>query len=408
MAEDNKPGKSDLQEIIDQLPDPPAELLQRRQQMAQRQQMQRQPQRNNTRGGPGQVFARGPFPEVQAFDEDGNAVQLPQLFKGKYTVLVTGCLTCPVFRRTYAESEAVAADYREKGVQFFYIYKTLAHPELKGYISPQNLGERLKHIEQAKKELQTSFTWLCDTMDNDVKNALRAGPNSDYLINPEGRIVYSSRWTNAQGLRSALTRAVGRSDSETTVADLNLPNLDRPPRPPREATATRVVRPNGLATLKIVPESPEDTYYVKLRAEAEPQLLKTGKGRLYLGFFPDPVLGVHWNNLVDPMQYKLSVPEGVSASPLEATARKGPGDSDTEPREFWVTFDGGELPQSIELEMNYFGCTDTMCLPFTQRYTVQMQQDMFEGWTYGFSRPERMGGNQQRRPQQPQQNQRPR
>ncbi len=44
-----------------------------------------------------------------------------------------------------------------------------------------------------------------------------------------------------------------------------------------------------MSILTIVPVKPTDTYYVKLCAEADPELLRTGTGRLFLRFYPDPV-----------------------------------------------------------------------------------------------------------------------
>jgi hypothetical protein len=337
------------------------------------------------------AFGNAPFPDVTACTEDGQAVKLPDLFKDKYTVLVTGCLTCPIFRGSYPGVEALARDYGAGDVQFFYLYKTLAHPEFKGYVAPQNLAERLRHIAQARKELGTSIPWLCDTMTDDVKRALNAGPNSEYLIAPDGQVIYSSHWSDAQALRVALTAVKGPVESPTLPSELGLPDPGRSPRPPQRETATRVVRPNGLVTLKLKPAKPEETYYVKLRAEAEPALLSTGKGRLYLGFFPDPVLGAHWNNLVDPLQFTLSLPEGVRATPSSATAARVDADSDSGPREFWVGVEAEAPPQSVQLSMSYFGCTDKRCEALTQKYTILFERDNFGGWTFGFHRAQRPG-----------------
>ena len=68
----------------------------------------------------------------------------------------------------------------------------------------------------------------------------------------------------------------------------------------------------------------------------------TGSGRLVLGFYPDPVHDAKWNNLVEPMQYVLSLPDGVSATPAEAVAKKGPGNKEKFPRQLWVDIEGSE------------------------------------------------------------------
>ena len=83
--------------------------------------------------------------------------------------------------------ETVKLDYAPKGVQFFYIYKPLAHPELNNYVSPFTIGERIMHVREAKRRLGSSITWLADTMDNVYHEAMGQTPNSELIIAPDGR-----------------------------------------------------------------------------------------------------------------------------------------------------------------------------------------------------------------------------
>ena len=49
-------------------------------------------------------------------------------------------------------------DYGPKGVRFYFIYKSLAHPELVGdYVEPFELKDRLAHARQAEKQLGASI-----------------------------------------------------------------------------------------------------------------------------------------------------------------------------------------------------------------------------------------------------------
>lgn len=92
-----------------------------------------------------------------------------------------------------------------------------------------------------------------------------------------------------------------------------------------------------------------------MRAEASSELLNTGNGKLALGFFPDPIHDAHWNNLTPAMKYELELPQGVKATPQEATAKKGEGNSDTEPRQFWIDIGGASPSDKIELTLHYYG-----------------------------------------------------
>lgn len=344
------------------------------------------------RGG---VLRNVALPELEAHSADGMKIKLRELCDKKYTVLVAGCLTCPQFHRGYPEIEACSQDYSPKGVQFFYFYKSLRHPELNGYVEAQNMEERLLQLAEARKMLGTKVPWIADTIDNQIRDGLRSASNSMFLISPEGSIVYAADHLDGPSLRDALATSVGAVESPTLARDLILPRITRQKSGANVDSDTSVARPEGMVILAMTPRQPEATYYVKLRAEADANLLKTGTGRLFLGFYPDPIHGVHWNNLTKPMKYSLTLPSGVTATPAEASAKKGPGDKDTEPRQFWVDIEGNSPGASIELSMHYFGCTDTMCKALTQDYTVQFKPAEMGSSTFGFNRgPRGAGGGQ--------------
>ena len=81
---------------------------------------QRQGQRRGGSVPAGGVLSSGPLPDLDAFTAAGAPVKLRAVAEGKYTVLVSGCLTCPKFHQTYTAIEAAHADYGPKGVQFYY------------------------------------------------------------------------------------------------------------------------------------------------------------------------------------------------------------------------------------------------------------------------------------------------
>ena len=99
--------------------------------------------------------------------------------------------------------ETVAVDYRKKGVGFYYIYKALAHPEHNGYVQPFNLQERLLHVAEAKRTLGSSIEWICDNMQNEFKQALGGAPNSQFVIDPDGKIISAS---SAHNLSQSMLR----------------------------------------------------------------------------------------------------------------------------------------------------------------------------------------------------------
>ena len=307
------------------------------------------------------------------------------MIKGKYTVIKTGCLTCPEFLIAYKELEATAADYEKLDVQFYYIYQSLRHPEREGYVQPQNTKERLMHVTEAEERLGTKVPWIADTIDDSFRVAMKTNSNSVFVISPDSEIVYAADRMNGDGLRQALIGLVGDVEKPTSAADLNFPVMPRFP-PTNITNEIRVERPQGLVILKTTPTTPEKTYYVKLRAEAEKSVLETGKGDLYLGFFPDPIHDVHWNNLTPAMKYELELPEGVTVDPATATANKGPGDSDTQPRQFKLKVDASKSPADIKLKLHYYACSPGMCEAKTHEYTIAFQDAGRNSRTYSFNR----------------------
>ncbi|MFR9651218.1 MAG: hypothetical protein SNG35_04255, partial [Rikenellaceae bacterium] len=325
--------------------------------------------RNTPVGG---VVTSGKLPDFTAYTDSGEMVKLQELCQGRYTVLITGCLTCPEFRRINPTVEAIYADYAPKGVQFFFVYKTLRHPELDGYVEAQSISERLMMVERMKGILKGNIPWLIDDMDNNISSTLRSGSRSVYIISPKGEIINGWSAPQDQPMRQALTSAVGAPKRVTSPEELNLPPMERALRRNNTESETTIERPDGLVIVKSTPTNSEDIYYVKMRAEADAQLLESGTGRLALGFFPDPLYDAHWNNLAEPMKYTLKLPDGVKATPQEASANRGRGDSDNGPRQFWVDIKGASPLDKIEVTYHYYGCTPYMCEAFTHSYTIEL------------------------------------
>lgn len=275
--------------------------------------------------------------------------------------------------------ETVYRDYSPKGVKFYYVYKALAHPETNGYITPFTIEERLQHVQEAKKKLGTDITWLCDTMDNDVKHTMGDAPNSEFIIDPDGKIVAKRFWSDPDQLRLDLSELVGESEQVTKTSDLNMPRL-RAPQKTVTGVVPRISAPGGLQPLIVEPVKSGDEeapFYVKLRVEAAPDVIGEGKGQIYLGFFLDPIHAVHWNNQVDPPRYEITAADGQMIEPAGGTGPKVDVDADADPREFLLTVDLDPDAGPFEVTLHYFACDDaeTFCLPVSQKYLVHLERD---------------------------------
>ncbi len=273
--------------------------------------------------------------------------------------------------------ETIYRDYAPKGVNFYYIYKTLAHPELDGYVEPFSLEERLMHVKEAQRTLGSEITWISDTMSNDLKHALGDMPNSEFVVDPAGTIVRMRVWNRPDQLRSDLEELVGPVENPTRVSDLNL-NFEAPPKVAASGVVPRVELPGRMLPVKIEPQSSSQPFYMKLRAEVDQRFLREGEGTLYVGFYPDPLYHVHWNNLVDPVKYEISAPEGITVSPEKGEGPKVKEASDMDPREFLLDIKrSGDSQEPLQLVVRYFACNDEegWCVAVSQEYSISLEPD---------------------------------
>ncbi len=281
------------------------------------------------------------------------------------------------------------ADYRDKGVQFYFLYQSLTHPENWGFVQPTSIQERFAQVVHAKELLQTSIPWLTDTMDNEMKQYFGMTPNSQFVFDGGGRIVHRDSWGRGSSLRKSLEKLVGPSETKTAVAELNLPQFGRHKKSTGDMLVERK-RVDGVAVpLRVAARGAEvdakvlrsydfgDSHrYAKLRAEADQRLIQTGNGTLYLGFRQDPVLGAAWNNLASPPQYRVTA-TGATVTPSIAKAEKLSVESDTEPREFLLDVQNWEIGQPILVEIQYFACNKEKgwCKAVEQEFTVWLERD---------------------------------
>lgn len=356
--------------------------------------------------------------------EDGDVISVDSLVPDEGTlVVVNGCLTCPKFLRSYPGMEAVARDHAgNEKVRFVYLYKTLAHPENDGFVQAFTIEERLAQMAEAKKRLKTSIPFVCDGLDNSAMQAFGGSPNSQVVVDGDGRILHCAGWADAEKLREALVEIVGETETTTDVDELDLPTFRGVTRPAGKVVP-RVRPTESVFPLRMEPGSSEETYFVKLRAEASQAALGGDEGELYLGFHLDPLHDVHWNNLVDPISFEVVVPEGMEVDPAIGSGPAVEVATDTDPREFLLKVDGWNEKSPLEIKVVYYACSDAggdearaFCRKIEQVYLVHPERDRGAGFVQSRSRiggrggpggrgaeggrrgPERRGGQGGRRP----------
>lgn len=225
------------------------------------------------------------------------------------------------------------------------------------------------HVARAKESLGTTVPWLVDSMSNELKHAMGDRPNSEFIIDPDGKIVRMRDWSNPETLRTDLTELVGKVDNPTSPRSLNM-RMDFGISEVARGVVDRLRPEERTQAIKVKTERAQHPAYVKLRAEATSGLLRGGVGKVYLGFFVDPIHKVHWNNQSGPVLIEVN---GKTIT--------GPGvkeKADADPREFLV--DVAE-PGPIRIKLKYVACDDaeTWCRKLTQEFVVTPEADRDAG-----------------------------
>jgi hypothetical protein len=271
--------------------------------------------------------------------------------------------------------EAIYRDYAPKKVQFYFVYKALAHPERNGILQPITLEERLLQAREAPKRLGNTIPFLVDAIDNRLKHELGDRNNSEFIVDPEGKIVRKRTWSDPEQVRKDLEVLVGKVDKITKPEDLILKVGKVPASVAAKGVIQKIPR-TGLSAIVAEPRIEKGSvFYAKLRAEAATAVIEGSKGKLYLGFHLDPFLGAHWNNLKKPLRFELEIPDGVKLSMKSGESPKLNVEKDVDPREFLLDVEAWPENKTVRLTVTYAACTDDACHEVSQVYELRRQSD---------------------------------
>ncbi|MEM7539040.1 MAG: deiodinase-like protein, partial [Chloroflexota bacterium] len=126
-------------------------------------------------------------------------------FDGDFLVLELGSITCPLFQQRRSRMSQLYTQL--PNVSHAILYVREAHPGSK--IPPhQSVEERRKCAQLLQKDDGEERLILIDGLDGAAHQAYGSLPNSVYIINANGCIVYRALWNNASATRQAITTLV--------------------------------------------------------------------------------------------------------------------------------------------------------------------------------------------------------
>lgn len=145
-------------------------------------------------------------------DIDGNRHQLSD-YKGKYIVLETGSITCPMYVSNIDPMNAIALEHPD--VVFLTLYVREAHPGDK-IGAHSSLDDKLGLASQLRTEEREFRTILVDDLTGDIHRRYGSWPNMVYVIAPDGTVAFRSVWNGA----ALVEQVINRLKKGDSIADI--------------------------------------------------------------------------------------------------------------------------------------------------------------------------------------------
>lgn len=141
-------------------------------------------------------------PDFTATTLDGQAVQLSSFF-GIPMVLEMGSVTCPLFQTRRGGMEGLDRAYPD--VQFLVLYVREAHPGQK-VAQHKTEADKLQRAQGLKADFGESRAILIDDLAGTAHKIYGEFPNSVFVIDKDGTIVFRSDWNDVAAVRKVLRR----------------------------------------------------------------------------------------------------------------------------------------------------------------------------------------------------------
>jgi tetratricopeptide (TPR) repeat protein len=168
-------------------------------------------------GGDSSPLVGKPAPDLVLRRAGGSAYPLAEL-RGQPVLLVFGSLSCPLFRTSAPDLNALYDEYGER-VAFRMVYMREAHPEGESWESTINIregirvpaarteAERAETADRCRAVLDIPYEIALDSMAGEGEAAFEAFPSRAFVIDAEGSVTFSMG-LGEQSRPEALARAL--------------------------------------------------------------------------------------------------------------------------------------------------------------------------------------------------------
>lgn len=155
------------------------------------------------------------FPEFELFTTEGARLTNDDIFTGKPVIFIFGSMTCPM---TASAAPSVQKLFEEFGdrINFVMLYVREAHPG-EYFVQSETMEQKLEYARALRDHYNIQWTVAADNIDGDLHRTLDPKPNSAFLTDQNGMILFRSLWaSDYDALRQALGAAASGRALETT------------------------------------------------------------------------------------------------------------------------------------------------------------------------------------------------
>jgi peroxiredoxin len=145
-------------------------------------------------------------PDFELVRTDGRKLRLSDL-RGRITVFMFAAMTSPPARMQVPRLEALQRAYSGRDLQVFLVYSRERHAGETGfpsYVSPDHFEQKLAYAREL--DASTTLPVAVDGMEEAVLQQYGSVPNSAWVIDREGTIVFRSTWADSRKLTQVVER----------------------------------------------------------------------------------------------------------------------------------------------------------------------------------------------------------
>ena len=139
-------------------------------------------------------------PKCEVYDLDGNPRQLLD-FEGEFLILEMGSLSCPLFQTRRGKMQSLTVNGAPISSAVLYVRE--AHPGAK---IPQHksFDDKMSCAHRLKVEDGETRTVFVDDLEGTAHKAYGGMPNTVFIINRNGCVVFRAEWNDPTATQAAL------------------------------------------------------------------------------------------------------------------------------------------------------------------------------------------------------------